>query len=145
MLRDRTRAVGLVFIGVMAVGLGAAVASDPARPGDYGGTVFALLMGAVAVWSLLAARRGVRPDQDGVLLRYMVRRRFVPWAEVAHFGLVERRNWFGERLTKPTLVLRSGDAMVVPGADKVSFLGRTPDEMRFEVLEELERLREGRG
>ncbi len=78
---------------------------------------------------------------EGVRLQYLVRSLFVPWEEVAYFGLGETRTRFGERLRKPLAVLRSGERIVIPGADKLSWLGEGPVGKRFEVLEELERRR----
>ena len=145
MLRDRVRAIVLLvagfFASMIALGL---VAADRAPP-DRGPIVLAGGFAAFAIWAVLAARRGARPSPEGVRLQYVVRSRFVPWEDVAYFGLAETRNWFGERLRKPLAVLRSGERIVVPGADKVSWFGERPGSKRFGVLDELERLRSQRG
>lgn len=129
----------------MAAGIAPAVlAAD--RPATDRGTFFlAGGFATFAVWAVLAARRGARPTSEGIRLQYVIRSRFVPWEDVAYFGLAGTRNSFGERLRKPLAVLRSGERVVVPGADKVSWFGEGPARKRFEVLDELERLRRQRG
>lgn len=126
---------GLLAVAVLAVERSA---------DDRGPVVLAALFGLFGLWGFLAARRGVEPDDEGVRLRYIVRSRFVRWEDVAYFGLAEKRNWFGERAQRPLAVLRSGERLVVPGADKMSWLGEGPEGTRFSVLDTLERLRNER-
>lgn len=145
-LRDRPRAVTLLVLGAVSVGLGALVlTSEPQTAGDrFPAAVLAAVCGFFAVWCLFAAKRGVKVLDEGVQLKYLVRSRFLRWSDVAYFGLAETRNWFGERLRKPMAVCVDGKRFIVPGADKVSWFGEGAAGKHFAVLDELERLRRQR-
>lgn len=137
-LRDRKRATGLVIMAGVAVLLGLVSLGVERQPGDSGPFALAATFMGSAVGCLLAARRGAEPGVDGVRLQYLVRSRFLRWDEVDHFGFADTRNWFGERLKKPLAILRSGEKVVVPGADQVRWMRDASDRMRFPVLDKLE-------
>ena len=54
--------------------------------------MLAVLFTLAGVWVVLMAFRGVRIDESGVTLRYCIKRRHLPLAEVVGFGVAEFRN-----------------------------------------------------
>ena len=102
---------------------------------DDGARVLGVIFGVTAVASLLAARQGIKLGDDGMRLQYTLRSRSVRWDELVCFRVAEVRNFFGERVTKPTALLRSGEVVPLPGVQGISFYGLRP---RFPVMDRLE-------
>jgi len=135
-VRDTPRAVGLAGIGLLAAGAGTAMLLD--QPHQGGQLFLGICFAAVGVLALLAARQGVRVEETGLRLRYVIRSRFLPWEDVVCFKVAATRNLFGERLAKPSVLLRTGDPVPLPGANRFSFLQRNAHSSRFPVIDRLE-------
>ncbi len=142
-VRDRPRALGLIACALGAALLALVLLATPREDGDQGPRVSAALFALSAGWMALAARRGVRVHDEGVTLQYLIRSRFITWGEAAGFGTADKRNRFGERLKRPVVFLRSGEAVVVPGAERLYVLSQGR-RAGFPVIEELERIRRAR-
>src|SRR5437764_827358 len=135
-VRDTCRAVGFVGIGLAST-LGA-LATLAGHPHDGGRTAFGAGSVIIAVICVLASRRGVRVTQSGVRLQYLVRSRYVRWEDLVCFQVAEVRSPLGERLAKPSAVLRNGEPLPLPGADRFAIFTQDAHRSRFPVLERLE-------
>lgn len=100
--------------------------------------------GLSAILLLLMSRQCVKVGEQGVRLVYPFKSRFVPWNEIVCFKVAEVRNVFGERLAKPAVLLVTGEAVPIPGADRVSLFQRDPYGATFPVLDRLEKERRHR-
>jgi len=136
-LRERGRAGALVAIAVVLVIVGVALLAGDSEAGDAGpgvlGAAFVIVGVGVALWS----RRSVTVDDDGVVLRYLVRRRRLAWSDVQCFDVRTIRRNGGERQERPVAELTSGEIVLIPGADPLGFLTAQPHV----VVAELERRR----
>ncbi len=142
MIRNRPRAANLGLGAATLVGCAALFGLAATADGEAvaGGVVAVLFVGA-AVWCGLTARSGVLVGTSGVVVRTHLRDRFVSWDEVASFGLRPSRSKLGERLSKPSLTLRSGEVVRLVGVEPPGRpFGIGPKPVEFEQLDELDRL-----
>ncbi len=129
---DRSRAIGLAVIGIMAVSAGVFLASDGVQL--FGaGTVL------VGGGTLASSFRHVRASRDGVRLDYVWRRISIPWSQVVAFDMRAVRLWYGERVNRPVVILADGSYRSIPGAQQVALLPNP--HIRLRVLDRLESLR----
>lgn len=140
-LRERSRARGQQAAAALMTAL-AAVALSEAEEADLGPAVLGALLLVAAVGTLLLARRGVSCGDDGVTLRYLSRRRFIPRAEIVSFGVEDvRRPGAGVRTPTPVARLHSGELVALPGADPIWF----PRQGSYQVVAALESWLSARG
>lgn len=139
-IRDGGRAIGLLMIGLLSLGPSFALLLQ--HPYDSGEFLLGIAFGVIALACLTAARQGVIADERGVLLRYPLRSRFLPWEDIVCFKVTDVRNALGERSAKPAAILGTGQAVALPGANRFSLLPRG-DAHRFPVVDQLEKHRHG--
>lgn len=113
-LRDRRRFLVLEFLAVLFVLAAIVGAAGVDSTADRVG--IAVAFGAIAVLFVLAAGLKVEVHEDGVRLRSYVRRRAIPWSDIARFG---RERMPGRLSTVPVVVLMSGKRHVIYGLDSL--------------------------
>ena len=133
-LREVGRARAQLAIAVVAALAGLAMFTY-ATPDDRGPAVGGALIVAAAIGILLFSRRGVVCGEEGITLRYTARSRFIPWHAIERFAVDEiRRNDRGPRMPTPIAALRSGEVVVLPGADP----NWLPKQRPYRVVGELQ-------
>jgi hypothetical protein len=136
-LREKGRAGSLIVVAVALALIGVALLAGDSQPGDAGprvtGAAFLIAGIGAALWS----RRSVVIDNEGVVLRYVVRSRRLAWSDVRSFEVLTIRRNGGALQARPVAELMSGETVIVPGADPMWF----PTSHRHAVLVELERCR----
>lgn len=109
------------------------------------GGAAAVLFAGGAAWCCLTARSGVLVSEAGVIVRRYLQDRAVSWDEVISFGLRNHRSILGERLSKPSMTLRSGEVIKLIGVEPLGRpFGVSSKPVHFEQLDELDRLARGR-
>jgi hypothetical protein len=129
MIRHRSRAIFLVVLAIAAIALAAwtvALGSPILLSASF-------VAGAIVCVPIAA--QGVRPTDEGLRIRYMVRRRMVPWNDIADIRFAEFRQ-FGERLQRPAAITYSVGPVRLPGVEPPAPLGmRAP---KFPALARVE-------
>src|SRR4051812_33292286 len=111
-VRDTPRAVALTLLGTIGALLALVVLFD--RPYSNGQPLLGIGLGIGGAACLVAARQAVLVATDGITLRYPLTSRFISWDHVLCFQVRDMRNAFGERLARPAVLLRTGDAFRLP-------------------------------
>ena len=142
MIRNGPRAV-LLLVGALLL-LGCALMVGALATADRAPVTAAVAAAAftgAAVWCWLTARSGVMVSEHGIVVRRYLGDQHVPWAEVGSFGLQPYRSRLGERLSKPSLTLRSGEIVRLVGVEPLGRpLGISSKPIEFKELDELDRL-----
>jgi len=146
MVRNRPRAVILIVGAFTLLGCAAVVGIAATADGEaLAGGVAVVLFAGGAGWCCLMARSGVLVSDGGVTVRSYVRDRFVPWGEVVAFGLRPYRSKLGERLSKPSMTLRSGEVVRLVGVEPPGRpFGISSKPVEFTELDELDALAQRR-
>ena len=132
----------LLVIGIAAAA--AALLVLATSPRDGGQMALGAGLAAAFVACVMAARQGTKVGDGGVRLQYAIRSRSLEWDTIVCFKIADVRGVLGERLRKPAAVLRTGEAVPLPGADRFSLLPRNADRMSFPVVDRLEATRRER-
>ena len=136
--RDNSRAIGLLIMGVLCAGTAIALLLQEAYASDE--FLLGIAFGGAAVSCSLGARQAVIADELGVRLRYSLRARFLHWEDIVCFKVTDVRNIFGEGSVKPAVLLSTGQAVPLPGANRFSWL-RSGYSKSFPVVDQLEEYR----
>lgn len=129
MIRNRGRAAALVMMAMAAAGMAAWIAALD------GPVLLSISLLAGSIVLVLIAAQGVRPTEQGLHIRYMLRRRLVPWSDIADVGFAEFRQ-LGERLRRPAVITCSVGPVRLPGVEPAAPLIRPPS---FPALARVER------